>query len=91
MKNLILILLIIGLISACCDPMIENRVEDPIQRKYKVDCLRLNNIDFALKDDGTILILGKESAEKINLLDDIIYDASVKRNLDICSPSIHQL
>lgn len=86
MKKLIFICFTIFVLIGCCKTIIYITIENDIQRQFYIDCLRLNKIDFALKDDGEILILGNESYKKLNELRMAMYSASVDRNLDICSP-----
>ncbi|QLB40519.1 hypothetical protein [Mannheimia pernigra] len=87
MKIIIFYLFLVVFLTSCCEKIIYNNVENMTQRQYKIECLRLNSINFALKDDGTILIIGEKSVRKYNKLKNIFYTASTKGNLEICTPS----
>lgn len=79
----------LGVKLSQCDSNVEITIEDPTQRSFYIDCLRLNKIDFALVDDGTILITSADAYRKLNDTDKDhrFYTAYNSRDLSICIPT----
>lgn len=59
-------------------------IEDITQRKYYLECLRSNHINFAIKDNGEILILDKKSYQQLELMEDKFYQAFKQKNKEVC-------
>lgn len=79
--------IILLLLTGCCEQITYTTIENTIQRQYYTQCLRLNKIEFSLKDDGIIIIIGKQANDAYEKIHNVVYEASAKSNLKICTPS----
>lgn len=80
----LVILILNMLVTACCEHILYTTIENDEQRSYYIACLRANNIDFALKDNGEIVTF-KETHEELKPIENKAYQAYRKKDMNLCN------
>lgn len=81
----LIILSLFFFISACCkrEHILYTTIENEKQRSYYIACLRANQIDFALKDNGEIVTF-KETSEELKPIKNKAYQAYRNEDIRLC-------